>query len=342
MTTLSRYRRLSLGFLLAACGTPPASETTVFARWEERAPVPEARTEVSVASDGTLIYVIGGFRAEPGSVPSAPRAMFAYDPATDAWTSRGQIPEGVNHAGFAAVGGRLYIVGGFRENTFGPTGAVRIYDPAADSWSDGAPMLTPRGALAVAVVEGKIHAIGGNTADGAGLPPHEHGAPQGDNSVATHEVYDPATNVWTRLAPMPTPRNHTGAAVIGGKIHVVAGRVSGNMELTTHEIYDPVSGVWTAGPPVPTGRSGIAVVGHGGKVYVFGGETVRTGLSKTFDEAERFDPAAGRWERLPAMPTARHGLGAAAFGDAIYVLSGGPEPGFAFGIANERLGDVAP
>lgn len=331
----------SLALLVAGCGSAGGAEQTVPATWETRAPVPEARTEVSVASDGTLIYLIGGFRAEPGGgSPSAPRAMFAYDPSADSWSTRGEIPEGVNHAGFAAVGGKLYIVGGFRENTFGPTGAVRRYDPATGQWQDGAPMLTPRGALAVAVLNGRIHAVGGNAADGAGLPPHEHGAPQADNSVATHEVYDPATNTWTRLAPMPTPRNHLGAAVVGGRIHVAGGRVGGDLEMTTHEIYDPASGTWSAGPPLPTGRSGIAVVAHRGLVYVFGGETVRPGLSKTFDDAERFDSAAGRWERLPPMPTARHGLGAAPFGDAIYVVSGGPQPGFAFGTANERL--VAP
>ena len=141
--------------------------------------MPEARTESSVTADGSLIYLIGGFGAGPGGSPSAPRAMFAYDPVADRWTAAGEIPEGVNHAGFAAVGGKLYIVGGFREHTFSPTGAVRIYDPAARTWRDGATMLTPRGALAVAVVDGKIHAIGGNAANGAGLAPHEHGAAQG-------------------------------------------------------------------------------------------------------------------------------------------------------------------
>jgi N-acetylneuraminic acid mutarotase len=331
--------RLSPGFalLVAACGPAPGAESAVPARWEARAPVPEARTEVSVTTDGSLIYLIGGF-ATVGGRPSAPRAMLAYDPAADSWTTREPIPEGVNHAGFAAVGGKLYIVGGFRVNTFTPSGAVRIYDPADSTWRDGAPMLTPRGALAVVVVDGKIHAIGGNAA-GGDLPPHEHGAPQADNSVGTHEVYDPAADAWVRLAPMPTPRNHLGAAVVAGKIHVVGGRVRGDMELTTHEIYDPAAGSWAAGPPLPTGRSGIAVVAHRGFVYVFGGETVRTLSSKTFDDAERFDPATGRWERLPPMPTARHGLGAASVGEAIYVLSGGPEPGLAFGTANERLSE---
>ena len=77
--------------LLAACAAPGA-ENTVPARWEARAPVPEARTEVSVTTDGSLIYLIGGFRTEAGGSSSAPRAMFAYDPAADSWTTREEIP----------------------------------------------------------------------------------------------------------------------------------------------------------------------------------------------------------------------------------------------------------
>jgi N-acetylneuraminic acid mutarotase len=319
--------------LLVACGATPSAETAVPARWETHAPVPEGRTEVSVTADDSLIYLVGGFGPGQGGSASAPRTMLVYDPAGNRWSAGGEIPEGVNHAGFASVGGKLYIVGGFREASFSPTGAVRIYDPATRAWRDGASMLTPRGALAVAVVDGKIHAIGGNAAGGAGLDPHEHGATQSDNSVGTHEVYDPAADAWTRLAPMPTPRNHLGAAVVAGKIHLVGGRVPGTMELTTHEIYDPQEGSWAAAAALPTGRSGIAVIAHDQKIYVFGGEV----SSKTFDEAERFDPATGRWERLPPMPTARHGLGAASLGGAIHVLSGGPEPGLAFSTANERL-----
>ena len=322
--------------LVSACGgTAPAIDTAA-ATWETRAPVPEARTEGSVATDGTVIYLIGGFRAEAAGEPSAPRTMFVYTVAEDRWAAGGDIPEGVNHAGFAFVGGKLYIIGGFAGNGFNPTGALRIYDPSSRTWSDGAPMLTPRGALAVAVLDGKIHAIGGNAAQ-AGLPAHEHGSSREDLSVATHEVYDPATNTWSRLAPMPTPRNHLGVAILSGRIHAIGGRVEGEMELTTHEIFDPATNTWITGPALPTGRSGIAVVALDGRAYVFGGETVTASSGKTFNEAERFDPAANRWERLPPMPTARHGLGAATVGDAIYVISGGPEPGFAFGTANERL-----
>ena len=325
-----------LALALAACGTT-GSDSTVPARWESRAPLPEGRTEVSVAADDSLIYLIGGYGRGEGRRPSAPRTMLVYDPGTDRWSDGSEIPEGLNHASLAATGGKLYIIGGFRGASSSPTGAVRIYDPAERRWRDGAPMPTARGALAVAVLDGKIHAVGGNAARGAELEVHDHGSAASDRSVGTHEVYDPARGTWTRLEPMLTARNHLAAAAIAGRVHVVGGRVPGDMELTTHEIYDPATDTWEVGPPMPTGRSGIAAVAHRGRLYVFGGETIGWFSSKTFDEAERFDPATGTWASLPPMPTARHGLGAASLGEGIYVVSGGPRPRLTLGAANERL-----
>jgi N-acetylneuraminic acid mutarotase len=321
--------------------SPLASPGATLEEWHVRAPLPDERTEVSVTTDGRNVYVIGGFAEAAAQRATAPRGMHVYDPAADSWTTPDSIPEGVNHAGFVHHDGRLYIVGGFRENTFDPIGNVRIYDSASGRWSEGAPMPTPRGALAVVVLDGRIHAIGGNATAADALTEHEHHVGEDDSSVGTHETYDPATGTWTRLAPMPTARNHHGAAVLEGRIHVVAGRVGRNFEMTTHEVYDPATGTWTTASPVPTGRSGIAVVARAGRLYIFGGETF-TGRARTFDDAERFDPATGTWQALPPMPTARHGLGAAVVADAIHVVAGGPGPGFAFSGTHEVLTGARP
>jgi hypothetical protein len=82
------------------------------------------------------------------------------------------------------------------------------------------------------------------------------------------------------------------------------------------------------------------VLAHDGFIYVFGGETRPQG--GTFDEAERFEPGAGAWQALPRMPTPRHGLAAAAVGPTIYVLSGGPSPGFSYSDLNEALTPSTP
>jgi hypothetical protein len=52
-------------------------------------------------------------------------------------------------------------------------------------------------------------------------------------------------------------------------------------------------------------------------------------------EAEAYDAQSNGWSSYVRMPTARHGLGAAAVAGRIYVISGGPMPGASASAANE-------
>lgn len=321
-----------------AIGDAPQGEAAapVQARWVERAPLPERRTEVAATADGRYIYLAGGFGPSQMRA-SAPRAVWRYDPRTDQWEELTTLPEGVNHAPLQYYDGRLYVLGGFRGTGFTPIANVRIYDLETGEWSEGAPMPTPRGATGWTVLNGRIHVIGGNVPDRAAVDGQPGARITEDRSVNVHEAYDPATDAWTRLEPMPTPRNHLGAAAADGRIHAVLGRADGDYTMTTHEVYDPETDSWESAPDVPTGRSGVAVVGFDGRVYAFGGERLDPANRGTFDAAERYDPRTQRWERLPPIPSSRHGLGAAAIDGGIHVISGGPGAGFTFGNAHERL-----
>jgi hypothetical protein len=68
-----------------------------------------------------------------------------------------------------------------------------------------------------------------------------------------------------------------------------------------------------------------------GRIFVLGGEAP----SGTFEQVEAYDPATDTWRTFSPMPTARHGLGAAAVGDRIFVISGGPRPGGSYSPTNE-------
>lgn len=55
-----------------------------------------------------------------------------------------------------------------------------------------------------------------------------------------HQAYDPATDTWTVLAPMATPRHGTGGAGIGGYFHVPGGAtVQAFGAVATHEVFGP-------------------------------------------------------------------------------------------------------
>ena len=57
-----------------------------------------------------------------------------------------------------------------------------------------------------------------------------------------------------------------------------------------------------------------------GKIFVLGGE----GTNRVFGQDEAYDPQKDAWEQYAPLPTPRHGLGAVAIGEAIYVAGGGP------------------
>lgn len=281
--------------------------------WE---PLPElntARQEIASVWFEDALYAIGGFDAGAGTLASVER----WRPGDAAWEAVAPLAVAVNHPAAAVVGGRLVVVGGYRGPGLGnATDAVQVYDPAADAWSLAAPMPQARGGLAAAVVDGLLYAVGG-ARDGV--------------SVAEVSAYDPEADAWQARPPMPTPRDHLGVAELDGRLHVLGGRIGGDhvhghadpFVLPTHEVYDPATEAWTTAADMPTGRSGHAVAVLDGCLYALGGEGNPARRDGMFDEVERYLAADGRWETLAPMPLPRHGMGAVALDDRIYLPAGG-------------------
>jgi N-acetylneuraminic acid mutarotase len=293
-------------------------------RWRTAAPAPMKRTEVAAATIGGKIYVVGGFE-EPslGNVLNfaITPALEEYDPPTDRWTTKTSMPVGLHHVGIGVVGGRLYVIGGYKKSAlsvWSPVATVYSYNPSTDAWTERAPMPTARGALSVTISEGRLYAIGGY---------------EGKANSAAVEVYDPERNSWSSRAPLPTPRDHLATATAAGKIYAIGGRLKGDYHrnLSVTEVYDPTTDTWSRAPDLPTARSGITAAQAGGRIFVFGGE----GADGTFRENEAYDPARDVWKAMAPMPTARHGLGSAVVDGRIHVISGGPTPGGSFSNLNE-------
>jgi N-acetylneuraminic acid mutarotase len=292
--------------------------------WRSAAPAPTKRTEVAAGTLADKIYLVGGF-AKPGlgnmmRLAITP-ALEVYDPSTDRWASKAPIPVGLHHVGLGVTGGRLYVVGGYKQSGFSAWQAVATvyaYDPTTDTWTERAPMPTARGALAVSVHDGKLYAIGGY---------------DGKANNAAVEVYEPVRNVWASRPPLPTPRDHLASATASGKVYAIGGRKNGDYRrnLAVTEAYDPATDRWVRVADLPTARSGITASEVGGKIYVFGGESGEG----TFRENETYDPASNTWQAMASMPTGRHGLGSAVVGGRIYVLGGGTTPGGSFSDLND-------
>lgn len=90
---------------------------------------------------------------------------------------------------------------------------------------------------------------------------------------------------------------------------------------------------WTLGPAMPSARGELATaVAHAGpcpdspcpdleRLFVLGG---LSGLARTEDRVESFDPGREAWTEEPPLPAPRHHPAAAGFAGAVY-LSGGTE-----------------
>lgn len=128
---------------------------------------------------------------------------FVYDPSTDSYGNAAALPHPRDHMVLAAVGDKLYAIGGRFSTPAANTHFNDIYDARTDKWTAGAPLPTARSGCAFGVLNGRIDVIGGE----------ENGGVFEEN-----ESYDPATDTWAHLAPLPHGVHGTGAAVFGNAI----------------------------------------------------------------------------------------------------------------------------
>ena len=57
-----------------------------------------------------------------------------------------------------------------------------------------------------------------------------------DHTFPENEAYDPKTNAWTTLAPMPHGRHGFGGAAIGGDVYFVGGNLGLGGGQTTDQL----------------------------------------------------------------------------------------------------------
>ncbi|TDD45802.1 kelch repeat-containing protein [Nonomuraea terrae] len=306
--------------------TAPVTTPVYTHGWKPLKPIAGGpRQEHSVATIGKDVYIVGGIRPDEAGGVTTVRDVEVYDTRQNTWRRAAPLPVAMNHPNLAAVGGKLYVLGGLSGGASWQ--ALRdsyVYEPTKNTWTPLPPMPegSERGSAAVGVYGTRIHLAGGMRT----LTPGPGGL---QDTVATVNTYDITTGRWSSLPDLPEARDHVGGAVIDHTLYVLGGRDRGQLNVRdTVYSLDLRGGRWVERAPMPTPRGGIAAAAVNGVIYTFGGEgNVVDGVHTVFDQTEAYDTRRDRWQRLAPMPVPRHGTAAAAVGDTIYIPGGGNRAG---------------
>jgi len=223
-------------------------------------PVPLAQTSGAGVIDGK-IYVSGGYDDRSGLFPWG--TLYVYDPATNSWTRKSDIPRvdgpggdryyGAGNGVTGVIQGKLYVVSG----CFMPDIGVGYfewcdplffrYNPVTDRWVTLPRPFTGADSPRIGgVIGGKFYVM----------------AQSSGTREAKFAVYDPATNQWTARTPLGLARPGAASTAFQGKLYVMGGsRYNAKTDawemLDITIVYDPATDAWTRRASLPGPRTAL-------------------------------------------------------------------------------------
>jgi N-acetylneuraminic acid mutarotase len=131
--------------------------------WTTLAPIPIGGDHLASAVVNGQWYVIGG-EHDHGTLYTQHNYVFAYDPASDTWTRKSNIPIARSHieASTFVINGNIYVMGGQIAN-LGMTPDVEEYDPINDVWLKLTQLPGVRKGVAGAFFNGQVYIVAGQS-----------------------------------------------------------------------------------------------------------------------------------------------------------------------------------
>jgi N-acetylneuraminic acid mutarotase len=254
--------------------------------WSKKQPMWLAAHHVAFASIGSKIYAFGGFTYPDAGPPgwNPVHNAFEYDPAMDEWKELASMPSKRGAAAAAVVNGKIYVTGGVNslpgvtENGIHPArphnvlATVEEYDPSTNTWRAVRPLLLARNHHLAAGIGDKLYVIGGRVGSAF--------ISSASNNVDLVEMYDPAADVWTPRARMPTARSAIAGGVYNTHIVVAGGEGQDQRFLAAFkavEAYDSALNRWQVLPSMPHQRHGLAGGVIGNRFYTASGDAQSAG-----------------------------------------------------------------
>ena len=196
-----------------------------------------------------------------------------YDPSTGQWKTVGEMT--IARSFFTtdllptgkamALGGRIHTGPDYFD--YHAIAWADLYDPTTRKWSATGTMSISREDHSTSLLSnGQVLVMGGTTVDFNGI------------TVASAELYDSTTGVWTITGSMLQGRERFTATLLqNGQVLVAGGDYYDGINagfLSECELYDAGLGTWSASGSMATPRNGArAVLLPDGRVLTAGGET---------------------------------------------------------------------
>ena len=231
-----------------------------------------------------------------------------YDPVAGTWSLTASMMTARMEHTATVMGdgtGRVLVAGGWNG---GPLASAELYDPTptTGNWSSTGSLAAARTQhIAALLSTGRVLVAGGDGVVNSTTTP-----------LASAELFDPSTGIWSPTGSMSTSRLLFGAATLAnGEILVAGGKTIGTI-LNTAELYDPGTGMWS-----PTGSMTVARGEH--TVTLLNDGTVLASGGSNDPRSEVYDPGTGMWRVTGSMTTGRFEHTATLLGSGSVLVAGG-------------------
>jgi N-acetylneuraminic acid mutarotase len=195
------------------------------------------------------------------------------------------------HLASGVIDGKIYVCGGNYWKLYTSySNVLEVYDPANRTWTKKANMPEGLSMHKAVSLDGYLYVVGG-----------QKKLNDPDSSIELSQSvykYDPISNSWSTVAPLPIPRVNHGLVTLNGKIYVIGGNNSTGVLDSIYE-YDPLTDNWAAKEPMPQGYMQFSTAVINDKIYIIGGSDYSIDLSSVYE----YDPVNETWTEKHSLPS---------------------------------------